>query len=98
MDLALYDEQRGFFAKRGEAGRRGDFLTSPEVGPLFGAVLARALDTWWDELGAPDPFVLIEAGAGTGTLWRAVRAAAPRCAAALRPVLVERSARLRAEH
>ncbi len=27
----------------GSAGRRGDFLTSPEVGPLFGAVLARAI-------------------------------------------------------
>ena len=26
------------------AGRRGDFLTSPEVGPLFGAVVARYLD------------------------------------------------------
>ena len=27
------------------AGRRGDFLTSPEVGPLFGAVLARPSTT-----------------------------------------------------
>ena len=25
--------------RRGSAGRRGDFITSPEVGPLFGAVL-----------------------------------------------------------
>ena len=33
--------------------RRGDFITSPEVGPLFGAVLARAIDTWWNELGRP---------------------------------------------
>jgi SAM-dependent MidA family methyltransferase len=65
------------------------------VGPLFGAVVARAVDTWWDDLGRPDPFVVIEAGAGTGTLARSVLAAAPRCAAALRYVLVERSSLLR---
>ena len=77
----------------GRAGRRGDFITSAEVGPLFGAVVARALDAWWDELGSPDPFVVVDAGAGVGTLARAVLAAGPACAAALRYVLVERSRR-----
>ena len=62
---------------------------------MFGAVVARAIDTWWDDLGRPDPFVVIEAGAGTGTLARTVLAAAPECTAALRYVLVERSAVLR---
>ena len=38
MDLALYDPALGFYATGGAAGRRGDFITSPEVGPLFGAV------------------------------------------------------------
>ena len=95
LDLALYDEAGGFYATGGGAGRGSDFLTSPEVGPLFGAVLARALDEWWAEAGEPDPFIVIEAGAGTGTLARAVLAAAPRCASALRYVLVERSAALR---
>ena len=36
----------------------------PEVGPLFGAVVARAARRWWRELGEPDPFVVVEAGAG----------------------------------
>ena len=86
MELALYDPERGFYATGGRAGRRGDFLTSPEVGPLFGAVLARALDGWWDELGRPDPFVVVEAGAGPGTLARTVLPAAAglRAGAALR--------------
>jgi SAM-dependent MidA family methyltransferase len=53
--------------------------------------LARALDHWWDEVGRPDPFVVVEAGAGPGALVRAVIAAAPECATALRYVLVERS-------
>lgn len=65
------------------------------MGPLFGAVVARALDRWWDELGRPDPYVMVEAGAGSGTLARAVAAAAPVCRSALRYQMVERSARLR---
>jgi SAM-dependent MidA family methyltransferase len=96
MELALYHPSGGFFSSGGGAGRAGaDFLTSPEVGPLFGAVLAEFLDARWQELGCPDPFVVVEAAAGRGALALAVRAAEPACAAALRYVLVERSEALR---
>ena len=98
VEAALYDPDLGFYETGGAAGRRGDFLTSPEVGPLFAAVLARALDAWWAELGEPVPFTVVEAGAGRGTLARAVRAAAPACGPALRYVAVERSRALRAQH
>jgi NADH dehydrogenase [ubiquinone] 1 alpha subcomplex assembly factor 7 len=95
MEAALYDEAAGFYSSGGQAGRRGDFVTSPELGPLFASVVARALDAWWEELGRPDPFLVVEAGAGTGTLGRDVLAAAPACGPALRYLLVERSRRLR---
>lgn len=100
VEWALYDETAGFYAGGGgTAGRRGgDFLTSPEVGPLFGAVVARAIDGWWRAIGEPDPFVVVEAGAGRGTLARTVLVAAPACAPALRWVLVERSAQQRSHH
>lgn len=61
-------------------------------------MIARALDAWWTEQGEPDPWFVVEAGAGVGTLARAVLAAAPACSPALRYVLVERSAALRAGH
>jgi SAM-dependent MidA family methyltransferase len=98
VDLALYDADDGFYSAGGQAGRRGDFITSPEVGLLFGAVIGRALDTWWDELGRPDPFVVIEAAAGVGTLARTVLEADPRCLGALTYVLVEQSTAMRARH
>ena len=83
----------------GRAGRRGGaFLTSPEVGPLFGAVLARYLDAQWLALGRPDPFTVVDAGAGPGTLARAILAAQPSCRAAMRYVAVEVSAAQRALH
>jgi SAM-dependent MidA family methyltransferase len=93
MDAVLYDRAHGFYASGGRAGARaGDFLTSPEVGPLFGAVLATAVDRWWDEAGQPDSYRVAELGAGPGTLAAAVRLAAPRCAAALEWWLVEPTA------
>jgi SAM-dependent MidA family methyltransferase len=99
LEVALYDPQAGFYETGGAAGRRsGDFLTSPEVGPLFGAVVARALDAWWEEMGRPDPYVVVDAGAGPGTLARSVLDAAPTCGPALRYVLVERSAAQRRRH
>jgi NADH dehydrogenase [ubiquinone] 1 alpha subcomplex assembly factor 7 len=57
--------------------------------------VARALDGWWRELGEPDPFIVMEAGAGSGRLCREVLRAEPDCASALRYVLVERSEILR---
>ncbi len=98
IEAALYDPTHGFYSTGGSAGRQGDFLTSPEVGPLFGAVVARALDAWWRQAGSPDPFVVVEAGAGRGALAQAVLAAEPPCLTALRYVLVERSEALRARH
>jgi len=73
MDLALYDPDGGYYrAASARPGREGDFLTAPEAHPIFGAALARAVADAWDRLGRPDPFVLREYGAGTGTLAVAV--------------------------
>jgi SAM-dependent MidA family methyltransferase len=98
--LALYGRS-GFYTRAGggRAGRRGGaFLTSPEVGPLFGAVLARYLDAQWDVLDNVEPFTVVDAGAGPGTLARTVLASRPRCAAALLCTAVEISARQRRLH
>ena len=83
LESALYGPE-GFFTTGGGAGRRADFLTSPEVGPLFGAVVARAV--------AEHP-VVYEVGAGRGALARSVRSAGY----AGRWVCVERSPVLRTQ-
>ena len=103
VDACLYDPDGGFYMRPGggrAGGRAGHFLTAPEVGPLFGAVLARALDSWWAELGEPERFTVVDWGAGPGTLARSVLAAEPACmaAGALRLVLVDVSPAQRALH
>ena len=99
MELALYGTE-GFYTKAdgGSAGRRGDFITSPEVGPLFGAVIARFLDAEWERIGRSDPFTVVDLGAGPGTLARSVLAAVPDCLDALRYVAVEVSDPQRLRH
>lgn len=98
VERALYGPA-GFYETGGRAGRRGaSFVTSPEVGPLFGAVVANALDAWWREAGEPDEWIVVDAGAGPGTLARSIRAAEPACGAALRLVSVERSVAQRDLH
>ena len=97
MGLALYGEG-GFYRDGGKAGRRGDFITSPEVGPLFAAVVARYLDNCWHELGRPDSFDVVEVGAGPGTLARGIFDAQPKCISAVKYVAVEISKSQRAMH
>jgi SAM-dependent MidA family methyltransferase len=95
MAEALYGP-RGFYTAVGRAGRRGDFLTSPEVGPLFGTVISRWIDAEFRRLGEPDDFTVVEVGAGPGTLARSVLAAAPQWTG--RYVCVEVSEAQRATH
>lgn len=84
MTIALYDPQEGFYA-RPPVGPAGDFVTSPHVSPIFGALIARQIEGMWDGLGRPDPYVVTEVGAGDGTLaGQILSAAAGAFAAAIR--------------
>src|SRR4051794_41453983 len=83
MERALYGPD-GFFSGGRGAGRDRDFITSPELGPLFAAVMARALDQWWGELGRPGPFTVGGFGAGSGSFARDVAVPEPPRAGALR--------------
>ena len=97
MENALYGSD-GFYSTTGRAGRRGDFITSPEVGPLFGHVLSQAIDAVWKRLGEPTDFQIVEVGAGPGTLARSILAASPQCLVNGSYVAVELSAEQRTLH
>ena len=92
MERCLYHPSQGFYGSgAGIAGRRGDFITSPEVGPLFGEVLANALDAWWEQLGRPDPYRVIDVGSGPGTLAKVLNQAPGISAPARQIVGVDRA-------
>ena len=67
MELALYDPEDGYYSSDTlRSDRSGDFLTSPEVSPLFGETLARFCATERERIG--EPFAVVECGAGSGSL------------------------------
>jgi SAM-dependent MidA family methyltransferase len=91
MEAALYDPDGGYYAGAPIVGERGDFVTSPHVSPAFGVLLARCVEDLWHRLERPDPFLLVEVGAGDGTLAARLIASLPaELAAATTFVAVER--------
>lgn len=97
IDEALYGAS-GFYVQGGRpAVRGGDFATSVELGSLFARCVAAYLDRAWDELGRPDPFVVVEGGSGRGTLCCDVLRNVSACRRAVQFVVVERVERQRVE-
>lgn len=70
MEIALYDPDGFFGGPQLRSERGGDFLTSPEVSPLFGQTLAVFVSRERDRIG--EPFQLVEVGAGSGSLLAAL--------------------------
>ena len=69
MDLALYHPQYGYYASRPALiGAQGDFVTSPHLTADFGELLAIQLAELWGILGHPNPFTVVEMGAGQGLI------------------------------
>ncbi|MGO9444434.1 MAG: class I SAM-dependent methyltransferase [Thiobacillaceae bacterium] len=69
MELALYAPGLGYYSGGARKfGAAGDFVTAPELSPLFGRVLARQFAEVLDQCGGE----ILELGAGTGTLAKQV--------------------------
>ena len=70
MDLALYWPRGGYYSSGDPIGPGGDYYTSPQVHPVFATLLAVQLFQMWQLLDRPDPFTVVELGAGNGLLSR----------------------------
>jgi len=67
MDLALNHPTLGYYSSPSPPiGPEGDYYTSSDVSPLFGAAVGRQLHEMWLLLGKPRPFHIFELGAGKG--------------------------------
>jgi len=92
MEIALYAPDGGYFATGSlRSDRGGDFLTSPEVSPLFGETIARFVAAERERIG--EPFSVVEVGGGSGSLLRPLLDGLD---PAPRAMVIERSAAARA--
>lgn len=98
MRLVLYAPTLGYYsAGRQKFGVDGDFVTAPELSPLFSRCLARACAPILRELARAGAADVLEAGAGTGTMAAEILAAlADLGALPRRYFILELSADLRA--
>lgn len=68
MQLALYAPQLGYYTagsrKFGDSASGGDFVTAPEISPLFARALARQVAQLFEHV----PARIVEFGAGSGAL------------------------------
>ena len=102
MEQVLYHPLYGYYSTRAlQLGFRGDFVTAPHLAPDFGELLAEQFAEMWLVLGHPNPFTLLEMGAGRGRLAKQILSYLiehyPDLVRALNYTIVERSPALIAE-
>ena len=65
MELALYHPEHGYYQRpRDPFGVEGDFYTNAQLQPVWGRLLAQQVKQWYEEMGAPPDFTVVEMGAG----------------------------------
>ncbi|MEO0537963.1 MAG: class I SAM-dependent methyltransferase [Cyanobacteria bacterium P01_A01_bin.123] len=99
MAMVLYEPQEGYYTRAGvDLGPKGDFITSAHLGCDFGELLAEQFAEIWQRLGRPQPFAVVELGAGQGLIadqgLAYLQRHYPDCLAVLNYTLVETSAEL----
>jgi len=70
INIALYDKKFGYYMKNSPFGKDGDFVTAPSVSVLFSEMLAIWFVAYWEHIGKPSKFLIVELGPGDGTLCR----------------------------
>ncbi|MEY4699802.1 MAG: hypothetical protein RIR85_1222 [Pseudomonadota bacterium] len=74
MEMALYTPGLGYYAAgAAKFGKQGDFVTAPEISPLFGATIVQTILPALSHLQQESlPLQILEFGAGSGALAESV--------------------------
>ena len=70
IEESLYNKKYGYYMKKNPFGKRGDFITAPNISILFSEMIAIWVISFWEKLDCPKQFNLIELGAGNGEMMR----------------------------
>ena len=70
MAESLFNPQNGYYTKKTEFGKNGDFVTAPEISQIFGELMGIWSATIWQMIGCPKDAKIIEMGPGRGTLMK----------------------------
>ena len=70
IDYCLYDKKNGYYMNSNPFGTTGDFITAPNISRLFSEMIAIWTISFWESLGSPKKFNLVELGAGNGEMMK----------------------------
>ncbi len=66
LEKALYDQKFGYYQKQNPFGKKGDFVTAPNISNIFSEMIAIWIISFWKNLKKPKNFNFIELGPGNG--------------------------------
>ena len=72
IERALYDKDTGYYMKKNPFGRKGDFITAPNITRIFSEIIAIWIITFWKSINSPKQFNLLELGAGNGEMMKVI--------------------------
>ena len=70
INLSLYRKEFGYYMRKNPFGKDGDFITSPNISRLYSEMISIWIISFWQSLGSPKKFNLIELGAGNGEMMK----------------------------
>ena len=70
MNEILFNPKFGYYINQTPFGKKGDFITAPEISQVFGELIGVYLVHLWQNNYNSGEIVLVEMGAGNGTLMR----------------------------
>ena len=68
INQSLYNPKNGFYMKNNPFGKKGDFITSPNISILFAEMLSIWTVSFWQNLNCPKKINIIELGSGNGQM------------------------------
>ena len=72
IEESLYNKKFGYYMKNDPFGKKGDFITAPNISILFSEMIAIWIISFWENLNFPKQFNLVELGAGNGEMMKTI--------------------------
>ncbi len=94
IELALYNKNSGYYMKKNPFGKKGDFITAPNITRIFSEIIAIWVITFWKSIDSPKKFNLLELGAGNGEMMKVINETLknfPECFNACKFIIYEKS-------